>query len=55
MTKGEYNDEIEIEPGYSASYSLSPVKAELMYFPVFYGRNNIKNLTIKSSREKIAN
>jgi hypothetical protein len=31
------------------------VKAELMYFPVVYGRNNMKNLTIKSSPEKLVN
>jgi len=55
MGKGEYSYEIELEPRYSGSYSLNPAKAELMYFPVFYGRNNIKNLTIKSSPEKIAN
>ncbi|MEP7372372.1 MAG: carboxypeptidase-like regulatory domain-containing protein [Chitinophagaceae bacterium] len=55
MTKGEYSYEIELEPRYSGSYSLNPVKAELMYFPVFYGRNNMKNLTIKSSPEKLVN
>jgi alpha-2-macroglobulin len=55
MTKGEYNYEIELEPRYSGTYSLNPVKAELMYFPVFYGRNNMKNLMIKSSPEKLVN
>jgi TonB-dependent SusC/RagA subfamily outer membrane receptor len=55
MTKGEYSYEIELELRYSGSYSLNPVKAELMYFPVVYGRNNMKNLTIKSSPEKLVN
>ena len=55
MRKGENSYEIELEPRYSGSYSLNAVKAELMYFPVFYGRNNMKNLTIKSSPEKLVN
>jgi alpha-2-macroglobulin len=55
MTMGEYSYELELEPRYSGSYSLNPVKTELMYFPVFYGRNNTKKLTVKSSPEKIVN
>ena len=46
MERGLYSYEIELEPRYTGSYHLNPAKAELMYFPVYYGRNNIKKLTI---------
>jgi hypothetical protein len=47
MAKGQYNYEIELEPRYTGTYTLNPAKAELMYFPVFYGRNEIKEITVK--------
>jgi len=47
MSKGKYTYEIELEPRYSGRYTINPAKAELMYFPVFYGRNNIQKIEIK--------
>ena len=47
MNKGTQIIEIELEPRYTGSYNLNPAKAELMYFPVFYGRNEIKQVEIK--------
>ena len=47
MNKGNYSFEIELEPRYAGSYHLNPAKAELMYFPVFYGRNEMKGVEIK--------
>jgi uncharacterized protein YfaS (alpha-2-macroglobulin family) len=46
MDKGVYTYEIELEPRYSGNYQLNPAKAELMYFPVFYGRNEMKKIVI---------
>lgn len=46
MKKGEYEYEIELEPRYSGTYQLNPAKAELMYFPVFYGRNEMKRVPV---------
>jgi alpha-2-macroglobulin len=46
MNKGAYEFEIELEPRYSGTYTMNPVKAELMYFPVFYGRNETKQIKI---------
>ena len=46
MEKGVYSYEIELEPRYTGNYHLNPAKAELMYFPVYYGRNNIKKMAI---------
>lgn len=47
MNKGKYTYEIELEPRYSGRYTINPAKAELMYFPVFYGRNNIRQIEIE--------
>jgi TonB-dependent SusC/RagA subfamily outer membrane receptor len=47
MNKGNYYFEIELEPRYAGNYHLNPAKAELMYFPVFYGRNEMKKVEIK--------
>jgi uncharacterized protein YfaS (alpha-2-macroglobulin family) len=47
MNKGEYSFDIELEPRYAGIYQLNPAKAELMYFPVFYGRNAMKTVEIK--------
>jgi uncharacterized protein YfaS (alpha-2-macroglobulin family) len=46
MGKSDYTYEIELEPRYSGHYQLNPAKAELMYFPVFYGRNEMKKIAI---------
>ena len=47
MNKGTQRFEIELEPRYTGTYLLNPAKAELMYFPVFYGRNEMKRVEIK--------
>jgi uncharacterized protein YfaS (alpha-2-macroglobulin family) len=46
MDKGVYTFEIELEPRYTGNYQLNPAKAELMYFPVFYGRNEMKKTVV---------
>lgn len=46
LKAGKYNFEIELMPRYSGSYVLNPAKAELMYFPVFYGREGMKRVGI---------
>ncbi len=47
LITGKYTYEIELESRYAGKYILNPCKAELMYFPVFYGRNEIKRVEIK--------
>lgn len=39
--------EIELTPRYAGKYTLNPAKAELMYFPTFMGRNEIKSIQLK--------
>lgn len=47
LTKGEHHFTIELLPRFTGKYSLNPAKAELMYFPLFYGNNEIKKILIK--------
>lgn len=46
LNKGTHYFEIELEPRYKGRYMLNPAKAELMYFPTFYGRNEMKEVQI---------
>jgi len=34
-------------PRYTGNFVLNPAKAEMMYFPVFYGREGLKKVEIK--------
>jgi uncharacterized protein YfaS (alpha-2-macroglobulin family) len=43
---GEYVFKIDLEPRFTGNYSLNPAKVEQMYFPVFYGRNEMKEVRI---------
>ncbi|PTT00392.1 hypothetical protein DBR11_10010 [Pedobacter sp. HMWF019] len=47
LKKGKYNFDVELMPRYSGSYTLNPAKAEMMYFPVFYGREGMKRVTVR--------
>ncbi len=46
LKTGVYNYSVVLEPRYTGSYILNPAKAELMYFPVFYGRTGINSIDI---------
>lgn len=47
LTKGLHHFEVQLEPRYTGRFTLNPVKAELMYFPVFYGRNEMQQIHIQ--------
>ena len=47
LDKGDHQFTIELEPRYGGIFSLNPVKVSLMYFPIFYGRNEMKKVLIK--------
>lgn len=47
LTKGMHHFEVQLEPRYTGRFTLNPVKSELMYFPLFYGRNEITQVDIK--------
>ena len=46
LKQGKYSFEIDLMPRYSGSYVLNPARAEMMYFPVFYGREGMKKVNI---------
>ena len=47
LAKGDHIFTVELEPRYNGSYTLNPAKAALMYFPIFFGRNEMKRVVIK--------
>lgn len=47
LVKGEHLFSIELIPRYTGQYTLNPAKAELMYFPTFYGNEGLKAVIIK--------
>ncbi|GAA4101455.1 alpha-2-macroglobulin family protein [Mucilaginibacter panaciglaebae] len=47
LTAGKYKYSVELTPRYGGSYHVNPAKAEMMYFPTFYGREGMKMFDIK--------
>lgn len=47
LKQGSYQYDIRLIPRYSGTYTLNPAKAEMMYFPVFFGREEMKQVVIK--------
>ncbi len=46
LKKGTYTFNVWLLPRYAGRYTLNPAKAEIMYFPVFYGREGMKKIAI---------
>ncbi|WP_223583625.1 alpha-2-macroglobulin family protein [Sphingobacterium sp. GVS05A] len=46
LSKGAHLFEIDLLPRYTGTYTLNPAKAELMYFPVFYGNEKLKEIEV---------
>ncbi|MHA4811818.1 alpha-2-macroglobulin family protein [Flavitalea flava] len=46
LEKGTHTFSISLSPRYTGRYGLNPAKAEMMYFPVFYGREGMKAVNI---------
>lgn len=47
LPKGKYEFTVTLLPRYAGHYTLNPAKAELMYFPVFYGKEGLKQIRIQ--------
>ena len=45
---GKYFFNIDLFTKYEGSYTMNPAKASLIYFPIFYVNNEIKNINIHS-------
>lgn len=50
LTKGEHEFTVTLIPRYTGSYRLNPAKVELMYYPVFFGREEMKTCDIVSDK-----
>ncbi|MEZ2334421.1 carboxypeptidase-like regulatory domain-containing protein [Mucilaginibacter sp. RCC_168] len=48
LKQGKYTYTINLMPRFDGRYNLNPAKAEMMYFPVFYGREGMKKVVIGS-------
>ncbi|MEO3406258.1 carboxypeptidase-like regulatory domain-containing protein [Mucilaginibacter sp. CAU 1740] len=46
LKQGKYTFTVNLTPRYDGKYTLNPAKAEMMYFPVFYGREGMKTVVI---------
>jgi alpha-2-macroglobulin len=42
LPPGKHVFRIELEPRFAGRYALNPARAELMYFPTFFGRNGLR-------------
>ncbi|WP_315818890.1 hypothetical protein [Paraflavitalea speifideaquila] len=47
LRKGEYIFNVSLLPRFTGRYHLNPAKAEMMYFPVFFGREEMKQVSIR--------
>ncbi|MCB9334914.1 MAG: carboxypeptidase regulatory-like domain-containing protein [Flavobacteriales bacterium] len=47
LNTGDYTFSISLQPRFNGKYTLNPAKIELMYFPIFYGRNELKKIIIQ--------
>ncbi|QHL87576.1 TonB-dependent receptor plug domain-containing protein [Nibribacter ruber] len=47
LKKGKYTFTIQLLPRYKGTYTVNPAKAELMYFPTFFGREGVKTVEVK--------
>ncbi|MEM9886037.1 MAG: alpha-2-macroglobulin family protein [Bacteroidota bacterium] len=47
LEAGKYEFELDLEARFSGNYSLNPVRVEQMYFPVFEGNNELKEVVVR--------
>jgi len=47
LKKGSYSFKVSLLPRYTGKFNLNPARAEMMYFPVFYGREGLKVISIE--------
>ena len=51
VRKGVHTCTVRLLPRCAGSYRLSPARAELMYYPVFHGRNEMKKCGVAEAQE----
>ena len=50
LRKGTHTFTVRLLPRYTGSYHLNPARAELMYYPVFHGRNEMKKCGVAEAQ-----
>lgn len=53
LRKGTHTFTVRLLPRYTGSYRLNPARAELMYYPVFHGRNEMKKCGVARGTEAV--
>ncbi|MBI9064858.1 MAG: carboxypeptidase-like regulatory domain-containing protein, partial [Marinilabiliaceae bacterium] len=48
LQPGHYTKTIEVVPRFTGRLTINPARMEQMYFPVFYGRNAVKKVTVNN-------
>lgn len=46
LKQGKYTFSVKLLPRYNGKYTQNPAKAEMMYFPIFYGREGMRKVVI---------
>lgn len=47
LTPGRYTFSVDLMPRFTGKYILNPAKAEMMYYPVFFGREGMKTVEVR--------
>ena len=47
LREGVYEIDIKLRPRFTGRFTLNPARAELMYFPTFYGRESVKKVRVE--------
>ncbi|WP_186452504.1 alpha-2-macroglobulin family protein [Chitinophaga polysaccharea] len=51
LNKGRYTFQVALMPRFTGRYHLNPAKAEMMYFPVFFGRTGLTQINIAGAKK----
>ncbi|NLR59045.1 TonB-dependent receptor plug domain-containing protein [Chitinophaga polysaccharea] len=51
LSKGRYTFQVALMPRYTGRYHLNPAKAEMMYFPIFFGRTGLTQINIAGAKK----
>ena len=46
MPAGRHEYRVELLPRYTGTFTVNPARAELMYFPTFFGRNGMQKVDV---------
>ena len=47
LSTGKHTFTVQLEPRFTGAFTLNPARAEQMYFPVLFGRNELKRVEVE--------